>query len=214
MLLSIPNLFLQTNNAQEGANNMLKRDFTLRERLPFNEFKMELLRIVSTLSSRYDPAKMKIEGRDVKKVVQTPVVSNEQFRTAHEWTTSHEEIQIVEVEKNETVRCFLMATPKFEGATAAKITEMRRKQFDSFDDYRENGHKMIYETCISLNDCFLNSTCTCGEFTDIFMCKHIIGFCLQLRLKSCPKEGNSKQISSKRKAGRTSRAKKALVRQN
>lgn len=193
---------------------MLKRDFTLRERLPFNEFKMELLRIISTLSSRYDQAKMKIEGRDVKKVVQNPVISNEQFRLAHEWTTTQEEIQIVEVEKSEIMRCFLTPTPKFEEATPAKITEMREKKFDSFDDYRENGHKMIYETRIYLNNCFLNSTCTCGEFTEKFMCKHIIGFCLQLKLKSCPKEGNSKQISRKRKAGQISKAKKALVRQN
>lgn len=205
---------MQTNNAQEGFNNMLKRDFTLRERLPFNEFKMEIIRIVSTISSRYDPVKMKIEGREVKKVVNSPVISNQQYRDAHEWTTSQDQTDIVDIGKNnENYRCFLTPTPKFEGATPAKIIEMRKKTFDSFDEYRKNGHKMIYETRICLSDCFLKSTCTCREFTEIFMCKHIIGFSLQLRLKTCPKEGNSTKISRKKKAGRTSRAKSALQRQ-
>lgn len=193
---------------------MIKRDFTLRERLPTNEFKIEIFNIVSTISSRYDRMKMKKEGRKVKQIVDVPIISNDQYREAHEWACDEKIKIVIRSENNADYRRFLTPTPKFIEPTTAKITELHTKSFDTFEDYQQNGHKMIYQTKICLNDCFVNSTCTCGDFISKFMCKHIIGFSLQLKLKACPKEGNSKPIASKRKsAGRTSRAKKALIRQ-
>lgn len=215
MSLSTRYLFFQTNNGQEGFNNIIKRDFTLRERLPLNEFKMEFLNIVSTISSRYDPVKMKVEGRQIKRIIDIPVISNEQYREAHEWTLAQGMVIVENLSDNANFRCFLSPTPKFIDATAAKLIDLHKKNdFNSFDDYQKNGHKMIYETKICLTNCFLESTCICGDFTANFMCKHIIGFALQLKLKTCPKEGNSQPICAKKKAGRPSRAKKALVRQN
>lgn len=170
--------------------------------------------MVSTISSRYNEDKMKLEGREVKIIIDEPAILNSQYREAHEWT-SNEKIIIVEIEHNDICRRFLTPTPKFTEATTAKVIELHKKTFESFENYKQNGHKMIYETKICLKDCFYNSTCTCGDFIAKFMCKHIIGFILQLKLKQCPKEGNSKPICSrKKKAGRTSRAKSALVRQS
>lgn len=204
---------LQTNNAQEGFNLAVKRDHTLRERLPTDEFKIESFKMVESISSRYDDAKMKLEGREVKKIIDLPVISIAQYREAHEWMTD-EKMIIVEIEHSEVLRRFLTPTPKFIEPTIAKISEVHKKKFDTFEEYKNYGHKMVYDTKICLNDCFLNSTCTCSQFIKSFMCKHIIGFCIQLKLKTCPKEANSKPIGTrKRGAGRTSRAKSALVRQ-
>ena len=167
-------------------------------------------------SSRYDSVKMKTEGLDVKIIVDSPIISNGQYREAHKWTVD-ENLIIVEIKTCENFRCFLTPTNKFiaknDALTAEDVDSLYKKNFESFEDYKVNGHKMIYETKICLSNCLLNSTCTCGEFRDNFMCKHIIGFSLQLKLKACPKEGNSKAIAPKPKPGRIPKAKKALQRQ-
>lgn len=169
--------------------------------------------MVSSISSRYDELKMKLEGRELKKIIDSPIISLAQYREAHEWTTD-EKMIIVEIEHNEELRRFLTPTPKFDAPTIAKVKEVHQKKFDTMENYKKYGHKMVYDTKIDLNDCFLNSTCTCSQFVKSFMCKHIIGFCLQLQLKTCPIEAISKPIGTrKRGAGRTSRAKSALVRQ-
>lgn len=212
-LISSFSFFEQTNNAQEGFNLAIKRDFTMRERLPSNEFKIECLNIASTISSRYDEEKMKLEGRTVKKIIDLPTISNAQYREAHEWT-SNENMVIAEIENNAICRRFLTPTPKFNAASPSELIEMHKKKFDTFESYKQNGHKMIYETKICLNNFLSNSTCTCGDFTEKFICKHIIGFILQLKLKTCPKEGISKPICSrKKKPGRPKQANDALKRQ-
>lgn len=118
---------VQTNNAQEGFNLAVKRDHTLRERLPTDEFKIESLKMVESISSRYDDAKMKLEGREVKKIIDSPVISIAQYREAHEWMTD-EKMIIVEIEHSEVSRRFLTPTPKFIEPTTAKISEVHKKK--------------------------------------------------------------------------------------
>lgn len=124
---------------------------------------------------------MKLEGREVKKIIDFPVITNADYREAHEWT-SDEKMVVVELERTENYRCFLTPTPKFNAPTTETVYELHNKMFDSFEDYKQNGHKMIYETKICLIDCISNSSCTCSDFINKFMCKHILGFILQLKL--------------------------------
>lgn len=42
-----------TNNALEGTNSVIKRDYTYREREPFEQFKVSLLRIASEMAAKY-----------------------------------------------------------------------------------------------------------------------------------------------------------------
>lgn len=44
-----------TNNALESTNNVIKREFTLRERLPLSDFLDLLLQIVKVWSEERDP---------------------------------------------------------------------------------------------------------------------------------------------------------------
>lgn len=57
---------------QEGMNNSIKRDFTLRERLPLNTFKITVLDMVQQMSKRYDS----IEETKPKEIVLQPEISN------------------------------------------------------------------------------------------------------------------------------------------
>lgn len=53
-------------------NNSIKRDFTLRERVPLNIFKITVLNMVTQMSMRYDPKEEQIP----KEIVLSPTISS------------------------------------------------------------------------------------------------------------------------------------------
>lgn len=57
---------------QEGINLSIKRDFTMRERIHFNIFKVSVKDIVHQMSLRYHPG----QGEIPKQVALTPKITN------------------------------------------------------------------------------------------------------------------------------------------
>ena len=53
--------------------------------------------------------------------------------------------------------------------------------------------------------------CNCPAFFKNFMCKHIVGVAIRLNLDKPPPAGKDVQIGEKRRRGRSSKAKKALL---
>ena len=60
---------------------------------------------------------------------------------------------------------------------------------------------------------WMRSVCTCPQFFKRGVCKHIIGISIRLGLTQAPLEAKSVPLGQKRKRGRPSKAKPALVRQ-
>ncbi len=58
-----------------------------------------------------------------------------------------------------------------------------------------------------------SATCTCPSFLKNYICKHIIGMSIRLKYCKAPPEAKNVSIGTKRKRGRPSKAKKALVTQ-
>lgn len=73
------------NNAQEGFNQHIKRDHTLRERLHLNEFKIAFMHMIHDMSIQYDPNNL---TGDVKKIQDQPNVTSELYQLAHSWYTN------------------------------------------------------------------------------------------------------------------------------
>jgi len=57
------------------------------------------------------------------------------------------------------------------------------------------------------------ATCTCPSFLKNYICKHIIGMSIRLKYCKPPQEAKNVEIGTKRKRGRPSKAKKALLTQ-
>lgn len=70
------------NNAQEGFNQHIKRDHTLRERLHLNEFKVAFMQMIHDMSVCYDPDNL---TGNVKKIQDQPYVTNSLYQLAHAW---------------------------------------------------------------------------------------------------------------------------------
>lgn len=202
------------NNGQEGFNLHIKRDHTMRERLPFNTFKVVLNEMIRDMSERYDPLN---PTGEVKKIRNLPNITNKLFEAAHSWymntNTIIGSIQSVEA----TFRTFVVASSKYLNNTSSpSLNDLNAiHDFDDFDSFILNGVGMQYTVHVKndANLCFIESTCMCASFHQNFICKHIVGLAFHLKLKKVPKSADSTMISKKQPRGRAAKAKKALVKQ-
>lgn len=102
------------NNCQEGFNNHVKKDHLMRELLPFDTFKVVLNDMVFEMSSVYQPGST-IEK--VKIVQNSPNITNDLCRAAHEWINS-EAVVLAEMhnaaDTGDKFKMFLASSPKYE----------------------------------------------------------------------------------------------------
>lgn len=203
------------NNAQEGFNLVLKRDYTLRERLPFNVFKAVFTDMVCSISEQYSSHC----GKKPKKIVDVPNISIEHYRHALTWIRD-EKTKVVKIQSVDHVETFLTISSKFKEGVEDKPSSKEMKEFstigfEDFDQYAKNGFEMIYTIDIhNTEEWKTKSTCTCRCFQSDYMCKHILGMSLQLNLSKCPPEARTEPLPQKKaRKGRISKAKKALQKQ-
>lgn len=205
------------NNGQEGYNNHIKRDHTLRERLPSNTFKINFMRMVSDMSARYDPENMTGE---VKKIIDRPIVTDEMLMGGYLWFDNPDIWFGEKTFNTETkTQMFIVPSTKYLSETESKsltdLLSIQKQKFDSFDDYVKNGMGMYYNVSMKCDKqkWSVESTCTCKSFQKKYICKHIIGLAMQLKLIKRPNVDDSKIIGKKPSRGRSAKAKNALNRQ-
>lgn len=205
------------NNGQEGFNNHVKKDHLMRELLPFDTFKIVSIEMVSEMSKVYEPGNA-IER--VKIVSNTPNITNDLYREAHEWI-NNDAVTLAEMSNAPETesKIFIASSPKYEEKTKStsvdELAAIDCENFDDFDSYRENCYRMVYRINIKCNKktWATESTCCCSDFYSNFICKHIIGLAFHLNLKKIPKEATSTRIEKNRTRGRSAKAKKALQKQ-
>lgn len=196
-----------TNNAIEGKNASIKTNYTLRERLPFNTFKIVFQNMVSDMSSKYSPDC----GQKVKVIYNEPNLSIEDFQKALEWLNQKDN-KILPIEEH-----YLVSSAKFKAMNLAETTNMKNLMelhSENFDDYKNNYHLMVYKVYIDKEKWASNSKCECIFFQKRTFCKHIIGLALTLKLTSCPETAKITTLPTKRKRfGPKAKAAPALKRQ-
>lgn len=205
------------NNGQEGFHNHIKRDHTLRERLPVNTFKFKFLEMVSDISSRYNPGN---RTGEIKKIIDHPIVTNEMLQTAHSWFKERLVFCGEMFKDKQNIQHFIVPSSKYlDQNRSHSLTDLnsvrKRKIFDGFDDFVLNGMGMCYNVALKCDKekCFTESVCTCPFFQNKYICKHIIGLAFHMKLKRIPQLADSKIIGKKASRGRSAKATKALIKQ-
>lgn len=180
-----------TNNALEASNSVIKKENTLRERLPLSKFRTTVMDMVMSWSNTY---------RTNSKVFQTsPTIDLPLWTDSYRWVKRNVYVMAVE-----GVNCKLY-TISHTTNPPIQIPEY----FNNFEEFKTK-HFESYQLQIP-NEKWEDGICDCKDFMKKFICHHLVGMAIRLRLVKAPCEAKNLPIGAKRKPGRPSKAKKALI---
>lgn len=83
-------------------------------------------------------------------------------------------------------------------------------KWTTFKDFKER-FQLGWKTYIQDADEWMNGSCSCPSYMKQFVCKHIVGLAIRLKFVTPPIEAKALPLDQKRKRGRPSKAKKALL---
>jgi len=199
--------FPSTNNGLEATNNVIKRECTLRERLPLGDFFTKIMDYVRGWSIALDP-----EGVNFVSVATKPTISLKLETAAYNWAKSN---VFVRTEISKGLTKFYIQT----GGNPKKLTPAEVQQYDrhmknfswkTFDSYIK-WQSLLWKVVMESAD-WENASCTCRNFQKEFICKHTLGVAIRTKLYNVRPQAKDVPIGQKRKRGRPKKCAKALLR--
>ncbi len=192
-----------TNNALEATNRVIKDEDTIRERLPLSRFTVVVFEIVNKWSKERNPARV-----NSKTFEHQSLIKLSHWTDGYNWVKLNKEV--VSILNGNTTIYYLPAGEETT-ITEKAIKRYETCRFNLFDTYKAVYFK-IWCMCLSNTpEEWRKGTCTCPSFLKNYICKHIIGMSIRLKYCKPPPEAKNVEIGTKRKRGRPSKAKKALL---
>lgn len=186
-----------TNNGLESFNNVIKREETLRERMPVGQFSNQCLISVSRWSKQY--------GMD-KKIASKPTLNLEDWTYAYQWAKSPKKVRSKGF--GDLTEYFCPAG-KTVTLSEADVRRARKRSWRSFDDFRSHASAAWIVTM--RNEEWVDARCSCPRFLKNYKCKHSLGMAIRLQLVNAPPEAKQIPLGQKRKPGRPKKASQALL---
>lgn len=186
-----------TNNALESANKVIKDRHTVRELFDLSRFRQVLFQMINEWSMLYTYGQ--------KEFFTNPNVDLKLWTEAYNWArqnvnihSSNEQDHVIY--KVETMNNIIIVDPH---------------EWRSFKDFLTNHFASCSVSFPSpvTKDNWLEGVCDCSHFFKSYICMHVVGIALRLRLVYAPDECKTIPIGRKRKRGRPALAKPALCMQ-
>lgn len=197
--------FPSTNNGLESTNNVIKSQGTFRERLSMAGLFSFMLNQTENWSLERDAT-----SQNCKLFSHIPTINLQIETKAYNWYKSKPDVQFRTSQEYITYFVAASGTPRLKPDDITKYLRLlENKSWKTFDTYKSNMTRLwkiqFYKTD------WIKSTCTCSCFLKDFMCKHIVGLAITNKLHQVRPEAKTVPLGEKRKPGRPSKAKKALL---
>lgn len=201
-----------TNNALESNNNDIKRSKTFRERYPLSRFKVVAQKIVEEWSKERDPNKI-----NAKLFSTAPTIATKLWTDGYQWIKLDK--QVLYQEKSNQLEYYFTSSIEKPDITKTKLNNyirlMKNMRWDDLDHYVDTATSIwkiiLSKNCSVENEEWKNGICNCPVFYKEYMCKHLIGISMRNKFCKIPLIAKNIPIDTKRKRGRPSKAKKALI---
>lgn len=199
-LIKNPNWYLgaapispATNNALESFNRVIKDHNTLRERIPLARFLVVAEEMVNSWS---------LQATEEKFATQ-PELQLSDWTTGYQWAKTDTKIRVVHSTPDST-------TYLIPGNNSFKINQAEKK-FRCFDEYKKVFFSSWNVVLPNNQTEWITGCCDCPDFYRKFSCKHLIGLAIRLKYVTPPLEAKSQPLGLKRKRGRPTKARAALI---
>lgn len=186
-----------TNNALESKNKGIKDEHTLRERLDLGQFRVVLCAMIKQWSTEYTSG-LNILNSGV------PNIELDQWTNGYNFARSNVNVN------SKRSGCQVIYTIPTGSSTNDESFNI--STWKKFEDYREKAfgfvHTSFNHPITAENWKF--GECDCTNGFKLFVCEHIIGIALRLKITEAPPAAKTIPIGQKRKRGRPAKAKPAL----
>ena len=181
-----------TNNALESFNRSIKDCHTLRERFPLSRFLVVVSDMVKEWSGTYQ----------MELFSNSPSIELKDWTAGYQWAKSDRKVVVLKADSmNKT---YLIAS---SGESTIQFGE----DWSTFDEYKQVAFAH-WTIVLPINkEQWKTGECNCPQFFKDYICKHVIGLAIRLKYVTPPAEAKNIPIGIKRKRGRPSKARPALI---
>ena len=96
--------------------------------------------------------------------------------------------------------------------TQDQISTVKDMRWNTFEQFKKRAFSVWIVSLVPKSETWREGTCTCPNFLKKYMCKHLIGMAIRLKLAKPPPAAKNVPINEKRRRGRPKFATKALLR--
>ena len=194
-----------TNNGNESINGVIKKEDTLRSLLDLNTFLVTCFSIARKWSHARDPL-----NKNHKIFALEPTISLSQWTLGYNWQRFVAKVKQTDLNAN---LYYVSSNDGIEIESSLVIDKyeelMASCSWKTFEGFKNCAFGYW---CIKINaDNWKLSSCTCPIYFKKYICKHIIGIAIRLKLAIPDKAAKNVPLNQKRKAGRPCLAAPALV---
>jgi predicted DNA-binding antitoxin AbrB/MazE fold protein len=190
-----------TNNALEATNRTIKDDGTFRERHVLSRFLQIASDIVNNWSKERDSSSI-----NAKIFATEPNIPLSLWTSSYQWAKSTKDVIRICNNSSET---FYIPARDLKSITQAELTKYKKKKWTTFNMFRKSFDIWCME--MEKNEDWRKAKCNCPMFLKNYICKHIVGMAIRLKLCKPPPAAKTIPIGEKRKRGRPAKAKPALL---
>lgn len=186
-----------TNNALESKNKGVKDEYTFRERLDLGQFRTVLYAMVEQWSVEYS------SGINIMNFG-APDIELEQWTDGYNFAKSSSKIS--------TKRNDHQIIYSIQCESSAIDDSMNTATWKNFKEYSEKAFGFVHATFDYpiTKDNWKFADCDCKNGFKLFVCEHMIGIALRLKVAEAPAAAKTLPIGQKRKRGRPAKSKSAL----
>ena len=98
-----------------------------------------------------------------------------------------------------------------QSVTDDEIKIVEEMRWSTFDDFKVKAFTVWFVIRPRNNENWHAGSCTCPYFLKRFVCKHLLGLAIRLKLTSAPPAAKNVPIGEKRRRGRPKKTSRALL---
>jgi hypothetical protein len=189
-----------TNNALESFNRVIKDESTLRERQPLSRFRILALKTVEKWSKEY--------ANQSKEFKTEATVTLELWTKGYQWAKMKKNVSSVDTD---TTVEFSIPSGEELAVSQSDIIMVKSLKWNTFQQFKEKAFSVWFVTLPKEKSQWMKGICNCPSFFKKYMCKHVVGLAIRSRFCTPPVAAKNIPIGQKRRRGRPSKAKKALL---
>lgn len=130
------------------------------------------------------------------------------WTTSYHWAKSQKEVICVQ---DDILKQYFIPARDLESISQTDLKKYRNKNWTTFNQFKKSFDIWCLE--VKNDSDWKMSTCTCPAFLKNYICKHIVGMAIRLKIWKPPPSAKALPIGEKRKRGRPAKARRALIMQ-